>query len=156
MNNFLTVLLRLKEQLGIQSDKEVAEFLGLSDKAFNARKRRGKFPEDKLWLLNSLRPELKLDVGYILEGVAGSTADLMFKNMKKNIDTQLAKLEEDSSIIKAARDEARLESTKQTGGVYELERLVGMYSLLSPEAQQAAFAMVQHLRWQEFERHTKK
>ena len=66
MSSFEKILLRLKERLGVQTDKEVAAALGLSIKAFTARKMRGAFPEDKLRLLASERPEL--DVDYILVG----------------------------------------------------------------------------------------
>ena len=62
------MLLRLKEQLGVPTDKEAAELLGLSDKAFNARKRRGSFPDDKLLALIAKRPELGLDIDYIVTG----------------------------------------------------------------------------------------
>ena len=126
MDNFLTVLLRLKEVLHIQTDKEVAEVLGMTAKAFNARKRRGVFPDNEVLALKALRPELSLDVDYIFTG------------------------------IHSAKYEASIsDASKHKGGVHELERLVGMYSLLSSEAQQAVFAMVQHLRWQEFERQEK-
>lgn len=67
MTDFEKVLLRLKEQLGVATDKEAAAMLGLADKAFNARKRRGAFPEDKLWALSSSRPDV--DISYILTGV---------------------------------------------------------------------------------------
>lgn len=65
---FGPVLLRLKEQLGVSTDKEVAAILGLSPTAFNDRKKRGAFPEDKLLALVAIRPELNLDVAYILTG----------------------------------------------------------------------------------------
>ncbi|GHT92585.1 hypothetical protein AGMMS49545_10370 [Betaproteobacteria bacterium] len=61
-------LLRLKKQLGVKEDKEVAEFLGLSATAFNKRKQRGSFPETELYALAAKRPELKLDVGLVLYG----------------------------------------------------------------------------------------
>ena len=44
--------------------------LGLGEKALNARKRRGVFPVDKLKALAADRPELKLDVKYVLTGVS--------------------------------------------------------------------------------------
>lgn len=68
MENFQGVLLRLKEQLGVETDKEVAELLGMTVKAFTARKSRGSFPEDKLLALVARRPELLLDADYILMG----------------------------------------------------------------------------------------
>lgn len=58
----------VEEQLGVQTDREVADALGLSDKALNARKARGVFPEDKLFALAAKRPDLGIDVGYVLSG----------------------------------------------------------------------------------------
>ena len=68
MKSFENVLLRLKAQTGLQADKEIAELLGLKEQAFNARKRRDAFPEDKLLALATRRPELNLDVDYVLTG----------------------------------------------------------------------------------------
>lgn len=68
MDDFEKVLLRLKERLGVSSDKAVAELLGMGDKALNARKRRGAFPVEKLKALAADRPELGLDVRYVLTG----------------------------------------------------------------------------------------
>lgn len=70
MPEFDDVLLRLKERLGVPSDKGVAELLGMGEKALNARKRRGSFPVDKLKSLAADRPELRLDVKYVLTGVS--------------------------------------------------------------------------------------
>lgn len=66
--SFVHVLLRLKEQLGVETDRQAAEALGMSDKAFNARKLRGSFPEDKLFALAAKRPELGIDPQYVLTG----------------------------------------------------------------------------------------
>lgn len=68
VNAFDEVLLRLKERLGVTSDKGVAELLGMGEKALNARKRRGSFPVDKLKALAADRPDLRLDVKYVLTG----------------------------------------------------------------------------------------
>lgn len=65
---FLSALNRLKEGLGVSKDKEVAEALGMEAKALNARKARHSFPEKELLALSARRPELALDVGYILGG----------------------------------------------------------------------------------------
>lgn len=65
---FESAMLRLKERVGISSDKGIAELLGMTDKALNARKRRDAFPEDKLFALAAKAPELGLDVPYILTG----------------------------------------------------------------------------------------
>lgn len=63
-------LRRLKFVLGKDKDKEIAELLGLGEKAFNARKSRNSFPIKELRALAQQRPELGLDVDYVLSGVA--------------------------------------------------------------------------------------
>lgn len=70
MKNFEISLLRLKEQLGVPSDKEVAEQLGMSDKALNARKRRDSFPIKEVFALAAQRPELGIDPDYIVTGTS--------------------------------------------------------------------------------------
>lgn len=68
MNFFEEATLRLKQQLRVTEDKEVAEALGMSAGAWTKRKRRESFPEDKLFALAARRPDLNLDVAYILTG----------------------------------------------------------------------------------------
>jgi hypothetical protein len=68
VNSFDDVLLRFKSAVGARTDKDAGALLGLADKAFNARKRRGVFPIDKLYVLASQRPDLKIDVNYIVTG----------------------------------------------------------------------------------------
>ena len=65
---FVNRLNRLKFALGVSKDKEVASFLGLADKAFNARKARNSFPAQELLTLCEARPELKLNYDFIMEG----------------------------------------------------------------------------------------
>lgn len=68
MNFFDDATLRLKQQLGVTKDKDAAEHLGLSPVAWAGRKRRGLFPETELYALVAKRPELQLDVAYVLKG----------------------------------------------------------------------------------------
>ena len=68
VDSFLERMNRLKTALGLSKDKEVAAALGMSDKALNARKARGSFPERELRSLGQARPELALDVDYVLSG----------------------------------------------------------------------------------------
>lgn len=70
MRVFDSQLLRLKQALGITEDQDVASVLGMSKAAFSARKTRGAFPDDKLKALASDRPDLRLDVKYVLSGVS--------------------------------------------------------------------------------------
>jgi len=66
---FSKILERLKWELRVSSDKEVAQLLGMSKTAFSERKRRSAFPVDRLLDLKARRPELDLDEIYILTGV---------------------------------------------------------------------------------------
>lgn len=59
---------RLKQVLGLHEDQEVAAALGMSKAALSARKARGVFPEKDLRALISRRPELGIDVLYVLTG----------------------------------------------------------------------------------------
>ena len=61
-------LSRLKAALGKSKDKGAAELLGMGEKAFNARKTRGSFPEKELRALAQQRPEMGIDVDYVLTG----------------------------------------------------------------------------------------
>ena len=68
MNSFDNSTLRLKQLLGVTKDKEVAELLGLSPVAWAGRKRRGLFPDTELYALIAKRPDLQIDVAYVLTG----------------------------------------------------------------------------------------
>ena len=68
MDFFEEATLRLKQQLKVSEDRQVAEFFGMTGKAWAARKRRDSFPEKELWALSAQRPDLNLDVDYILNG----------------------------------------------------------------------------------------
>ncbi|MGK2899978.1 MAG: helix-turn-helix domain-containing protein [Burkholderiaceae bacterium] len=68
MLDFEEKLLRLKQQIGLVEDQDVATLLGLGKAAFSARKVRDSFPEDKLFSLKAQRPDLEIDVAYVLTG----------------------------------------------------------------------------------------
>lgn len=65
---FGAALLRLKERTGLQANKQIAELLGMKERAFVARKARESFPEKELYALAAKRPELDIDVTYVLTG----------------------------------------------------------------------------------------
>jgi collagenase-like PrtC family protease len=67
--SFEAALLRLKGALALQADKDVAAVLGMGASAFNQRKRRGSFPEEELRALAQQRPDLGIDVHYVLTGI---------------------------------------------------------------------------------------
>ncbi|ADU99808.1 helix-turn-helix domain-containing protein [Alicycliphilus denitrificans] len=77
MNFFSDSLARLKHYLRVSKDQEVAAALGLSKTAFSERKKRNSFPEKELRALAEQRPELGIDVGYVLTGQ--STEDAVNK-----------------------------------------------------------------------------
>jgi hypothetical protein len=70
MDFFDEAALRLKQQLKVTEDKQVAEMLGMSGNAWTMRKRRRSFPEVELYALAARRPELKINVEYVLTGRA--------------------------------------------------------------------------------------
>lgn len=98
VENFDSMLLRLKGQLGVQTDKEVAEVLGLSVKAFTARKMRGAFPVDKLLALKAAMP--KLNVDYVLSGTAAS----LIAGDLKNAQTEISEYKKELSEVYGVRD----------------------------------------------------
>ena len=68
MDFFSDSLGRLKHYLRVSKDQEVAAALGLSKTAFSERKKRNSFPEKELRALAQQRPELGIDVEYVLTG----------------------------------------------------------------------------------------
>lgn len=70
MSDFDDQLNRLKAALSLSEDQDVADLLGMTKAAFSARKSRGSFPVDKLKALAADKPQLRLDVKYVLTGVS--------------------------------------------------------------------------------------
>lgn len=70
MKFFDEATLRLKQQLKVTESKQVAEALGMTGNAWTMRKRRGAFPEVEVRALAQQRPELEIDVEYVLTGAS--------------------------------------------------------------------------------------
>ena len=68
MNFFEEASLRLKQQLKLTEDRQVAEAIGMTSNAWTMRKRRGAFPEKELRAAAQQRPDLQIDVNYVLTG----------------------------------------------------------------------------------------
>lgn len=68
MDFFDEATLRLKQQLKVTEDKQVAEFLGMAAGAWTMRKKRGSFPIKEIFALAAQRPELGLDPDWIMTG----------------------------------------------------------------------------------------
>ena len=79
MDSFKGKLIRLKNELNVETDKEVAEYLGMTNNAFTVRKSRNSFPEKELFALKAKYPELNLDMDYILLGHRHETYEAMKK-----------------------------------------------------------------------------
>ena len=68
MNFFDQAALRLKQSLQVEQDKEVATLLAMSARAWAGRKKNDSFPEVELRALAQRRPDLGIDVEYVLTG----------------------------------------------------------------------------------------
>lgn len=114
MRDFNQQLLRLKQALRVTEDQDVAEILGMTKAAFSARKGRKAFPEDKVKALAADRPELRLDVKYVLTG------------QSDELERRLA------AISKATRAAGKV---KEAGARYEVQQAVfeTLVAELSPE-----------------------
>lgn len=106
MNSFDDATLRLKQALGVTKDKEVAEHLGLSPVAWAGRKRRVLFPETELYALVAKRPDLRIDVHYVLTGqpAEGPAADLLQRmhELSARLSPDLQRLAVEASNMHAA------------------------------------------------------
>ena len=90
LKNFPDLVNRLKTELSVTMDKDVAEFLGMSKSAFAERKRRGAFPKEALMLADLQHSELKLDVEYILTGKRGDElSQFLSKTAKEKIERHI-------------------------------------------------------------------
>jgi|GEM_PF-1107224 len=85
--NFVNAVLRLKLELSLQKDQQVASILGLTKSAFSERKTRNAFPEDKLRALATTRPDLNINFDYVLYGTPKGS-DEMISN-KRDMDAAI-------------------------------------------------------------------
>lgn len=69
----------------VSKDGEVAAALGLSKTAFAERKRRQSFPDKELRSLADTRPDLKLDVDYVLTGMSKASFTLAVAGIGERI-----------------------------------------------------------------------
>lgn len=68
MDFFDEATLRLKQQLKMTEDRQVAAALSLSEGAWKMRKKRDSFPVKEVFALAAQRPELGLDPDWIMTG----------------------------------------------------------------------------------------
>ena len=73
MNFFDEATLRLKQQLHVTQDKQVAAALSMTEAAWKMRKKRDNFPVNEVFALAAQKPELGLDPDWIVTGIANRT-----------------------------------------------------------------------------------
>lgn len=73
MNFFEEATLRLKQQLQLTQDKDVAAVLGMSARAWAGRKKNLSFPVTELYALVAQRPDLGIDPVYVMKGHTAQT-----------------------------------------------------------------------------------
>lgn len=101
MNSFDEITLRLKPQLKTTEDKVVAKFLGFKPSAWVNRKKRDAFPEKELYALAAKRPDLNIDVQYVLTGKPAS------EHQAKVVRNMLAASEGDEELMNLAAEAAK-------------------------------------------------
>ncbi len=114
--DFVDFLYRIKQELDLKQDKDVAAFLGLGSGAFSARKTRNSIPDSHLKMAALAHPEMHIDVEYILTG-------------------KRSNVENSTNIVD--RNELALSDEEQ--------KLLAMFRQLNPEARAAVFGMMQPL-----------
>lgn len=133
MSQFEPRLLRLKAALNLSEDREIASLFGMEKSAFAARKRRDAFPDDKLYALALQRPELGIDVDFVLTGVtreAHADLDAMEGKIRRAADAGLESYEDLRSAALRRVDE---------------RSLVDRWRLCAPRDQEAIMRIVSSL-----------
>lgn len=70
MNLFSDFMDRIKTQVGLSKDKEIAGLLGMSTTAFSERKKRNSVPIKEVFALAQKRPDMGLDPDWIVTGTS--------------------------------------------------------------------------------------
>lgn len=111
MNGFKEKLLRLKNELknvlDKTTDKEIAAILDMKPTAFAERKKTESFPEKELFALKAKRPDLNLDMDYILLGHRREVYETMEKEALKDmpkLDDPLFAIERNVGQLTAAEN----------------------------------------------------
>lgn len=110
MNSFKEKLLRLKNELKISTDKEVAAVLGMKPTAFAERKKTNSFPDKQVFDLAREHPDL--DIDYILLGHRRETYEAIEREMLKDMPKA---------------DEVRFNPNKEMGNLMPAENLLLQY-----------------------------
>lgn len=102
LTEFDEIAARLKHELHLKKDYELAKFFGISAPSFNARKKNNNFPIKKLKEILELRPDLSyVDLRWVLTGkteieeLYGKTAPMSsteFNIMSEDMITKLREL----------------------------------------------------------------
>lgn len=98
---FVGFLERIKQELDLKKDKDVAEFLGLEPKAFSIRKKRDSIPVDAVRAAAFEHPELNADWGYILTGRREKSVKMPSEKLSKEEQELLALFRQSSDLGRA-------------------------------------------------------
>lgn len=98
---FVGFLERIKQELDLKKDKDVAEFLGLEPKAFSIRKKRDSIPVDAVRAAAFEHPELNADWGYILTGRREKSVKMPSEKLSKEEQELLALFRKASDLGRA-------------------------------------------------------
>lgn len=154
MRDFEKSLLRLKQVLQVSEDQAVAAALGLSKAALADRKRKDSFPVDRLKALAHDRPDLKIDVDYVLSGIDLETRET---RARYSVGQEAARAELRSGLAAAAdappaptEEEALAERDRlhEAGGFpvrSDAEKMVGQLTVAARECEPADLAAMLQL-----------
>lgn len=105
---FEEAALRLKQQLGVTQDRDVAGALNMTPRAWAGRKKNNSFPDAELYALAAKRPELSLDVNYVLTGASLSPRQSQLQALARQVTKKVASPEDREQSLKML-DQAELE-----------------------------------------------
>lgn len=153
MRDFEKSLLRLKQALQVSEDQAVAAALGLSKAALADRKRKDSFPVDRLKALAHDRPDLKIDVDYVLSGIGLETREARAR-YSVGQDTARAELRSglvvatDAPELTEAEALAERDRLHEAGGFpvrSDAEKMVGQLAVAARECEPADLAAMLQL-----------
>lgn len=121
--NFDHILLRLKQVLGVTTDKEVAQALAMSKTALAERKRRDAFPVEKLMILAAKNEAV--DTAYVLTGrraaddaAAAAQIDAAFLGVQQDAAKYMIARAEHLGLSNAINNESLLLNAREIALVF--------------------------------------
>lgn len=135
MNFFEEASLRLKQQLRVSTDRAAAAELGLTPRQWAGRKKEGNFPETELYALQAKRPDLSIDVNYVLTGIDTATRHARVRHARgaeqarAALRGDLAAPAEDHVVNDSGAAQARY-ALHEAGGISDASALANQLALI--------------------------